>query len=327
MTHRVIGGAASGVDLTELPVSELSEQGLQVQDYSSRMLRDSRSRPVVSYDLTYIDGSGNARVRRTLIGKGYFRDDGAGTYDFMRQLWSDGFADDPSLTIPEPVAYLPERSLLIQGHAPGRSLYEYIDNPADAEQQVRMTARWLAKLHSSSVSVRTRVNLDFEREKIGTYKNALMEVCPRYAARIERLTDRTLDLFGALDPNFLVPTHGDFQPKNIHIQDKRVTVIDFDRFALANPARDLGHFAGQCITMSYVRTGSFEDIKPWNGAFLSEYSRRSPEEALRAVPAYIARTFLEILYYKLVVKPVKDPYFVSAWLDECERWLESPVSG
>ena len=40
-------------------------------------------------------------------------------------------------------------------------------------------------------------------------------------------------------------THGDFQPKNIHLDRSRLVVIDFDRAAWAPAGRDLGHFIGQ----------------------------------------------------------------------------------
>jgi aminoglycoside phosphotransferase (APT) family kinase protein len=121
----------------------------------------------------------------------------------------------------------------------------------------------------------------------------------------------------------LVPTHGDFQPKNILVAGSRVTVIDFDRFALAHPARDLGHFVAQSTTMAAARTGSLSTTRAWNDAFLDEYRRHAPPEALVALNVFTARSLLEILYYRLVVRPVRDPGFVPAWVDECERCLEA----
>jgi hypothetical protein len=40
------------------------------------------------------------------------------------------------------------------------------------------------------------------------------------------------------------------------------------------------------------------------------------------VPAYVARTFSEVLFYRLVVRPVADFAFVPDWLDAWERALE-----
>ncbi len=71
-----------------------------------------------------------------------------------------------------------------------------------------------------------------------------------------------------------------------------------------------------------MRSGSFEAIAAWNAVFLDEYARHAGPWALAALPVFIARTFLEVFYYKLFVRPVKDLSFVPAWLDECERWVE-----
>jgi hypothetical protein len=41
-----------------------------------------------------------------------------------------------------------------------------------------------------------------------------------------------------------------------------------------------------------------------------------------AAPAYVARTFAEVLYYRLVVRPVNDRSFVPAWLEAWGRLLD-----
>jgi hypothetical protein len=291
--------------------------------YVVTYLKPSSSRPVLRYAVTYYDQERKVPVQKVLIGKGYYRGDGSLTFQAMNQLWLNGFAHD-HLTIPEPLAYLAELSLLLQAQAPGKALYLYLDDPATALEFVRLTARWLAKLHRAGIDSPRVLLPAQDEEKLATYRAALVQACPRFAERLADLTDRTVASLTALPPGQVVPTHGDYQPKNILMHRNRVTVIDFDRFALTHPARDLGHFLGQCMTMSYVRTGSFEAIEPWNAAFLGEYERLMGSAALPALPAFIARTFLEVLYYKLVVRPVKDAYFLAPWLDECERWLDHP---
>src|SRR3990170_3177643 len=307
----------------------LTNQGVIVESCRVRMLRPSRFRPVLQYYLTCFDKEKNARIHRVVIGKGYYRGDGAKAFDTLRQLWSDGFREDPFLTVPEPLAYLPELRLLLQGRAPGKSLHSYLDSPGEAARSVRVAARWLAKLHGASVGADSVLRPEYEEEKLLTYSNVLAQVCPQFAPRIGRLTERIVPPLMKLTPSQAVPTHGDFQPKNIYICRNRVTVIDFDRFALAHPARDVGHFIGQSMTMSYVRTGSFKEIEPWNAAFLDEYARLAPAGPPRELSLFVIRTFLEVLYYKLFVRPVKDPSFVPAWLDACERWLDGglPAEG
>ena len=37
---------------------------------------------------------------------------------------------------------------------------------------------------------------------------------------------------------------------------------------------------------------------------------------------HVARTFLEVLFYRLVVRPVRDPSFAPAWVEACAGWLD-----
>ena len=313
--------------LMDLPIAALSEAGLIVRSYRAQVLKISKSRPILRYDVACFDDREDAIVRKVIVGKGCYRHDGARTFEFMRQLWSQGFSEDALLTIPEPIAYVPELKLLLQGWAPGDALYAYIDDPAVASEPVTLAARWLAKMHRTRLRGVPVLPLEYEETKLRTYRNVLMQICPESAERIERVAWRILASLEALDSRQFVPTHGDFQPKNVCVLRDRVTVIDFDRFALAHPARDLGHFIGQSMTMSYVRTGSFKEIEPWNAAFLDGYAQVASPEALSALPVFVARTFMEVLKHKVFLDPAKNTHLVPAWLDECERWLErSPTT-
>lgn len=302
-------------------LTALSGNGWRVQRCRTQVLQASRSRPVLRYQVSYVDHGHDAFVQKILIGKAYYRGDGTRTYDVMKELWAEGFADDPELSIAEPLAWIPDLQLLLQGQADGCALYEYLNDPASALDDVTATGRWLAKLHTTRAGTIAPLPLDHESRKLSTYCTELALAMPGSARRIEELTEAVLSLLAGADPAVLVPTHGDYQPKNIYVSSGRVTVIDWDRVALAHPARDLAHFLGQSMTMSFSRTGSFDAIAAWNDAFLDGYRRHCSIEHDSVLPAYVARTFLEILYYKLVVKPVKDPSFLPTWLDECEGWL------
>ncbi|MFP5371823.1 MAG: phosphotransferase family protein, partial [Actinomycetes bacterium] len=220
----------------------------------------------------------------------------------------------------QPLAYLSGPRLLLQTLAAGPSLYRFLDDLPAGARAVTMTGRWLAKLHNVRLGDGSEL-LDPVREaaRLATFRDALVTACPWAATRVSRLVEQVTTDGTATGP--LVPTHGDFQPKNVHVIADRVTVIDFDRFALAEPARDLGHFVAQSMTMSYVRTGSFDAVQAWNRAFLDAYVAEAPPRALAGMAVATVRSMLEILYYKLVVRPVRDASFLGAWLDECDRCL------
>ncbi|MGH9035703.1 MAG: phosphotransferase family protein [Acidimicrobiia bacterium] len=302
--------------------------GWEVTDYHGQVLQASRHRPVVRYRVSYEHAERTESVLKIVIGKAYYRGDGAGTFEVMRHLWANGFSSENPLCIPEPIAWIPGKQVLLQGRAPGRPLYDHLPSPEDGIARVRNAGRWLAKLHSTDVGPASApLPPGFEADKLTVYADALAQRHPRLGGRVRDVAAAAADVLAGDGGRALVPTHGDYQPKNIYVNRRRTTVIDFDRHALAPAARDLAHFMGQCMTMSWVRTGSFERIGPWNEAFLAGYRATTGAAGLETLPAYLARTFLEILYYKLVVKPVADPGFASAWLDRCEQWTASGNSG
>ena len=309
-------------EVTRIVADTLVRKGLPVRDIRISIVKDSRFRPVAKYAVRCGHGPQESGRRRSFVVKGYFRGGGEATFDAMQQLWTDGFRGTSLLTIAEPFAYVPEHALMIQGVASGRCLHDHLLAPSDAGDTVRATARWLAKLHRSSVPGSAVWGHGEELAKTTHYAQTLAQVAPGIAPRVWELAANAMAGLASGGDRVPVPTHGDFQPKNIYVSRRRVTVIDFDRFALADPARDVGHFVGQSLTMSYSKKGSFDEIRPWVGTFVEEYASRSDPAALRNLPSFVARTFLEVLYYKLFVRPVKDPAFAPLWLDEGERWLD-----
>jgi hypothetical protein len=186
------------------------------------------------------------------------------------------------------------------------------------------TGRWLAALHGADVDELPGVDVDAIRRQLLRFEGGLRTAMGADWARMRRCIE-ALAAAWPLSAEVVV-THGDFQPKNIFVDDAHVTVIDFDRCALAPPARDLGHFLVQSMTMSFVRCGTFDRITGWNDAFLEGYLGRPGPPSVDGLALAITYSLIEIMYYRLFVKPVRDPSFVPAWLDECERQLETAAA-
>lgn len=288
---------------------------------SGEVVRRSRFRPVYRYRVGDSGNDGRAGSIRIFIGKADYRTGVAETFDYMSRLWAAGLRGDDGLGIPEPVAHVAELALLLQTEAPGDCLYEWLPTPTEGAAAARNAGRFLGRLHGLDLRGAKVLRTGYEVSKLGVYRDGLGDALPAVADRVARLTSEVLRALVAIEGGPLVPTHGDFQPKNIYVDGDRVTVIDWDRGALGNAGRDLGHFLGQCLTMSYVKSGSFEAVRPWNEAFLEGYGASAPSGWEEAVGPYVARTILEVLYYKLVVKPVRDPSFVDSWLTQLERTL------
>ena len=301
------------------PLDALPVRVVAVDD--SSVVHASRSRPVVRWDLT-VESADGEKLRLAVIGKAFVKGSGEQAWRLLKQLRAAGF-DDQRLQVPQPFGFDPVRRLLAQEEAPGRTLHALLEREVDhALPTVRRVGAWLARLHTVTSADVPLLPANFESRKLAEYATALEGELPWAAARVADLTARTLQRLREASRSPVVLTHGDFQPKNIHLDEERVVVIDFDRAAPAPAARDLGHFVGQTLTMGAAMHGHLAAAESWTPAFLSGYVDAGGDpRAVRSTSGYVARTFAEVLFYRLVVRPVGTEAFVPAWLDAWERHL------
>lgn len=298
----------------------------RAQVLTRSVVHASRSRPVVRWTVAFDSGSGTSSLL-AVIGKGYRAGGGEQAWRLLSSLRLAGF-DDRELSVPAPYGFDPSRQLLAQEEAPATTLHSLLDGePRAAASEAGRAGRWLARLHQVRGVQAPDLPPDFERLKLTEYAGALAGILPQAAARVTGLTAATIGELARADGSRVL-THGDFQPKNIHLDRNRLVVIDFDRAAWAPAGRDLGHFIGQTLTMGASRHGNLAAAAPWVDRFLEDYSAAGGDDgAVRSVPAYVARTFAEVLFYRLVVRPVPDPSFVPDWLDAWEGAVSAAAGG
>ncbi|TQJ34023.1 aminoglycoside phosphotransferase family protein [Arthrobacter sp. SLBN-122] len=322
---RALRQAIAEALLTSPPPLDALPPG-RAQVLTRSVVHASRSRPVVRWTVALGSGSGTSTLL-AVIGKAYLAGGGEQAWRLLRSLREVCF-DDGDLRVPAPYGYDPSRQLLAQEEAPSTTLHSLLDgDPRSAAPEAGRAGRWLARLHHVRGVHVPDLAADFERLKLAEYAEALAGLLPQVAARVAELTAATVEELARADGSRVL-THGDFQPKNIHLDRKRLVVIDFDRAAWAPAARDLGHFIGQTLTMGASRHGNLAAAVPWVDTFLENYLAAGGDEgAVRSVPAYVARTFAEVLFYRLVVRPVKDSSFVPDWLDAWEEALSATAGG
>jgi aminoglycoside phosphotransferase (APT) family kinase protein len=171
---------------------------------------------------------------------------------------------------------------------------------------------------------RTRVlanPADSERDltDVSRFVGELSEAYPGHAPRLEQVGTR---LRSELQPGDrqLVPSHGDYHPKNVFVAREWVTVIDFDTFGLREAAFDVGYAIGQLVIMSVFRTGDLASGVEAASAFWRRY-RKSDLAPWRRVTVHIARTFLQSLHYELCVLKNGRVELLTLWPDLIDHWL------
>jgi aminoglycoside phosphotransferase len=312
-------GLASPTSAAEALMPALGTGGVSILDVRGCVLR-REAPPLARYLLAA--RLGDAPLEIGVIGKGRRRRSSPGdldrAFELMRVLWQDCFREDRMLTIAEPLAMARDPATLLQAEIEGETLERWLDDPLPAVAAARQAARWLVKLHSVTFGALPQMAAVDEAAKLHACAERIRAFCPQHSAWVDGVTQRVIGVLTVLEAEPAVLTHGDFQAGNIIVAGDRLAVIDFDHAALAPPARDLGYFTAQALTRMYVRTASTTTGCPWAAALCEEYESHRPG-GTRGVAAYVARTILEVLVYRLGKSPRTAIALVPVWLDWCGR--------
>jgi hypothetical protein len=208
------------------------------------------SRCTIIYRLTYGSEARGRGWPAKVIAKTYRGDKGRTAFSGMTALWNSNLRTSDEVTIAEPLAFIDERNVLLQGPVPGGSTSEELFRSAlgagderidDLHSLTDRIGRGLAALHTCGA-----------RAGPATWKDQMAELrsrvarlgawFPRVARELEPVLVRLEDLSDRIDPQPLVPSHRSFRPAQVLVDGSTISFIDFDGFCEAEPAMDLALF-------------------------------------------------------------------------------------
>lgn len=194
----------------------------------------------------------------------------------LRALWQGGFGSGSLHRVAEPLAFFPERGVLILRAAPGDSVSALRARGwADWERGLRGAAAWLARLHASPLpfgpAEETAAGVFRMARRVAKAAARRPELEAQLVGLIEELAGR-----GSGGSGRRVPTHGRYHSGHVFLAPGSVTVIDPDRAALADPAKDVGEFLHR-LRKEAMEAGLDEGTaERATRAFLSEYAAHAP---------------------------------------------------
>ena len=206
------------------------------------------SRCTIVYRMDY----GGAPGPDPLVVKTHQGDKGRTAWEAMRALWASPVAHDGLVILAEPLAYLPDDRVLVQGPVPGtRTLKDLardaltdgsVDRLDELRESLRGTAMALAALHRSGAEYGRAMAWDQELPEVREVLERLDHSVPSLSAAAAPLLDRLERLHASAPPDPLVSAHHDFRPAQVLLHEGRIGFIDFDGACRAEPALDLGRF-------------------------------------------------------------------------------------
>jgi hypothetical protein len=208
------------------------------------------SRCTVVVGVTYAQ-RGDRQPPSTVVLKTHQGDKGQTAWAAMTELWTHT-SWRGSLDMAEPLAYLPEERILVQGPvAEDRTLKElarlaFAEGTPERVDELRaalaQTGRALAALHQSGATYGRTATLEEELAEVREVVDRLALTVPQLNGAADPLLDQIATMAGEHPADPTVPAHHDFRPAQVLLHGESLGFIDFDGASMAEPALDLGRF-------------------------------------------------------------------------------------
>ncbi len=233
-----------------------------------------------------------------VVAKVYPCGNGETVFANMLRVWRSPFGENrhpPGL--PQPVDYLPDLGILVMARVEGFPLAErnHIE-PTVLDDVVRL----LASLHESTATSR------LVRSSMGIVKSIRRkaEHAAMLAPELGESFHQAADALAAcrVGDRELVPSHGDFSPRNLMLGREGLVLIDWDRFQIADPARDVAYL-GLWSWAGHVRKGQAPDWSVLDRT-VAHYDSLRPQAAIKArLHFHIAAGLLRVAHSIVALWP------------------------
>jgi hypothetical protein len=230
-----------------------SLQDIRIASASPRIVRlKPGNRVTILYELAYSSADQQRGWPDVVVAKTYRGDKAKASYQGMQALWGSELRAGRAVTVAQPLAYIPELRVVVQGpireEQTLKDLLRSALRTGSAEGLERLSmameraAAGLAALHRCGVVYGRTVTISDEMAEIREMLDELdvpisgmAEAAAPLLARVEEMASRT-------PADALAPAHGAFRPAQVLLHGDDIGFIDFDGFCRAEPARDLALF-------------------------------------------------------------------------------------
>jgi hypothetical protein len=312
---------------------------LRIEGCTAEVMRyKPGSRCTVRYQLRFPPEAQSDGWPGVVVAKTYHGDKGSNAWGAMRALWASPLSSGPAVHLAEPLAYLDEARVLVQGPVDeDTTLKELVrqrftpgaPDPPALDALLDRTAAGLAALHTSGAWHGEVVTLDDElaeiREVIGRLAVSLPELADG-AAPLLALVEDAADRCPADPP---VPSHLSFRPAQVLVHGDDISFIDFDGFGRAEPALDVALFRATVRSVSMGaaapddREAALDRLDAMNDAFLARYREEASVSACRIALWEVCDHLTRVLHCWTKVQPKR----VGASLATLEHHLVSSGLG
>jgi hypothetical protein len=244
--------------------------------------------PEVGAILRYTIDTGAGPI--TIYGKVQPGDRGLRTHQIVGGLWQAAKQYDYEglIYLPRPLGFVEELGLLLEEAIPGKPVG---GNRMSVEfgLTAEAAAEAAAVIHESLVPADGQVfRIEAELGRLDRVTQQFIQVHPKAAYLLSDLVAHMRDHVRATEEEDWLPTHGDLKYDQFIHHNGKLTLLDFDYFALAETSYDLGKFCAYLvpsIPRDWEETLAAEEMRV---RFLRRYRELRPYATVERFAIYEA---------------------------------------
>jgi hypothetical protein len=247
---------------------------------------------------------------KTVLGKSRAKGLDTTSYQVQSYLFQAG------LNVPEPLGIILELNMWLQETVSGVSLSDMLTTKAPSLMD--WTAKELYKLHQLSSATSKCHTLHDELNILSERLQRVAWIKPAWSARLERVLKACKEL--ALSLLELPPKaiHRDFYADQVLVSGEKVYLLDFDLYALGDPALDVGNFLGHMTELA-LRQGNVDLFGDLEKQFESAYLALNQEVTRERAQVYKTLTLARHIY--ISTQFAERQAFTQRLLEVCEHRL------
>jgi hypothetical protein len=242
----------------------------------------------------------------------------ADVYHAMVAIRRSGFGPNDALSIPQPLAYVPELHLLllekVSGHPVKRILLEATER--ERVEAAERSARWLARFHAYGPWIGRPYHVADVLDSVREWSQAFGAAGHVLTGRPKRLAEDIVVAASALEASELCAGHAHYTAGQILIADgqssavgseilrgatgfelrpkPRTVTFDWDGYDVADPCRDLACFLVDLKRLAWKNPDSGAALSHAATVFLQTYLLLTAPRTARNLPFYAAARFLRM---------------------------------
>ena len=248
------------------------------------------ARAVFRYEAEIRDAATGGRKERRFYVKVCRGEEGERTYQVLQALWRRAEAGGEGFTLGRPIAYLPSLHALFQEESPGTTLGEVLLQDREIPLAARRIAQALATFNQERVATTRRHSREDEIAGLKWVGNMLQWACPHLAAEVDRIIAAVVAGLEEAPPGL---THLDLKADHILLDGERLSLLDFDSLAQADPVLDPATLLAHLCSMPLRFPLPNDRARMAARTFAEEYFVHVPKAWRRRLPLYYAGAALK----------------------------------